>query len=251
MATHLEVINLAFQHLAMKPSLTTANTTVQMAAALSAWDLALEDTLRAGWSFATVVELLELDSDYTPLSWTYAYKYPDNCLMMWSVYSEATVKGNKDNGEKFRVLHNPDHENALAWLTATAYAAGGFAKNTNIYECLLAHTSTATFATDLLAGDWGLYTPVPRSVIVTNCEDAYGEYTYYVDDPALFDSAFVNAMSHRLAAELAHPLNGDKELAKTEIGIYNALISEAGRLSSVENNDNNQSEGVSGFVDSR
>jgi len=87
--------------------------------------------------------------------------------------------------------------------------------------------------------------------IVTDCSDAYIRYTYYVTDTDLYDSSFVNAFSHRLAAEIAMPLNGDREIAKAEITIFNNQISEAQRHASYENNETHEANEKANFVDAR
>ncbi len=71
-------------------------------------------------------------------------------------------------------------------------------------------------------------------VILTDVDDAYAEFTYNLTDTTLFDSSFVVAFSHRLASDLAINLNGDKEMARGEIIVYNGLISEAKRMSKLE-----------------
>lgn len=85
-----------------------------------------------------------------------------------------------------------------------------------------------------------LYDPTSKTkVVLTDTALAYGEYTFYVDDTSKFDQFFVTALSHRLASELAIILNGDAEMAKTQIAIFNTMISEAERMNSYENNDIN------------
>lgn len=80
-------------------------------------------------------------------------------------------------------------------------------------------------------------------------ETAYAEYTYLVTDTTLFDTTFTEAFSHVLAANLAVQLDGDQEMAKSQLAIWNTLNSEAERMSAYENNiikaDNNP------FVDAR
>ncbi len=81
-----------------------------------------------------------------------------------------------------------------------------------------------------------LYDPVNnQKVIVTDCEDAYGEFTYNLTDTALFDATFIDAFAYKIAAELAIALNNDKESAKSLIALFNGVISEAERMSTYEN----------------
>lgn len=81
------------------------------------------------------------------------------------------------------------------------------------------------------------------NVIVTNYGPVtanvgpYVEYTYYLDatKAALYDSAFVNMLSFRLAAALAMPLNADPDMAVNMTKIFQNQMSEAQRQSSYEN----------------
>lgn len=80
-----------------------------------------------------------------------------------------------------------------------------------------------------------------QRVILTNCQNAYIEYTYYVTDTTMFDPSFVTMLSYRLAAALAMPLNADSEQAKEMTAVFANQMSEAQRMSSYENNiDNGQ-----------
>ncbi len=88
-----------------------------------------------------------------------------------------------------------------------------------------------------------------QRVIATDVEDAYGEYTYYVTDPAIFDHAFVVAFSHRMAAEIAMALTGNAELATLQISLFNGAISEAARLA--REGDKPKLNPPNRFVDSR
>ena len=63
--------------------------------------------------------------------------------------------------------------------------------------------------------------------IATDVEEAFAEYTYKVTDTTQFDAAFVQALSSKLAAALAMPLTGDKQLAQMMAANYAQAISEA------------------------
>jgi hypothetical protein len=97
-----------------------------------------------------------------------------------------------------------------------------------------------------------MYDPNTNQIIIeTDCADAYAEYTYLVTDVTKYDSYFITALSHRLATELAMPLNGDKEMAETQIKIFNDQISEAHRHSSYENLETHEANEQSAIVDAR
>lgn len=87
--------------------------------------------------------------------------------------------------------------------------------------------------------------------IVTDIVDAYIEYTYYIEVVTLFSDYFISSLSRRLAAELAVPLNGDKDMAKENMDIFNNLIREAYRHDSSESYEDTQSNESSSFIDAR
>ena len=87
--------------------------------------------------------------------------------------------------------------------------------------------------------------------IVTDIEDAYIEYTYYVTTTTLFDSAFVIAFSYRLAAALAKPLNGDDKQGAAMKEVYEDAISEAKRHDAGNRYEKHEGNTKSNFVDAR
>ena len=87
--------------------------------------------------------------------------------------------------------------------------------------------------------------------IVTDIKTAHIEYTYLVETVTLFDSYFVSTLARRLAAELAIPLNGDKEMAKEQITVFNTLISEAERHNASESHEAHEGNEKSEIIDSR
>ncbi len=87
--------------------------------------------------------------------------------------------------------------------------------------------------------------------IVTDIEDAYIEYTYNLDNPALFDSVFVIAFALRLAAELAVPLTGDDKKADFLTSLANNAIGEAKRLDSTNKHESHDGNTKSNFVEAR
>lgn len=97
-----------------------------------------------------------------------------------------------------------------------------------------------------------LYDPINSAkVLVTNVQDALGEYTFDVTDPQYYDSTFVTMLSYRLAAAMAMPLTGDPQLAVTMMQTFTTMMSEAERMSSYENNPDHIKEGTSAFIDAR
>jgi len=202
LTSQTEIINLALGHIGQKPVMDITEKSSQADAALKIWNSCLKETLQNhDWTFATIVQTLDLHATYDPepAGYLFAYTYPSNCLALWHVFNSETI--DKTLGERYRVLYDP---------------------TTKV------------------------------KVILTDCELAYGEYTFYVDDTSLFDSFFVTALSHRLASDLAIKLNGDAEMAKGQIMIFNTMISEAERMNSYENDDvNDHQEERSPLIQSR
>lgn len=87
-------------------------------------------------------------------------------------------------------------------------------------------------------------------VILTNCENAYAEFTYKISDTNLFDANFATVLAYRIAADIAMPLNADPQQATAMIQIFNGMMSDAQRMAKYENY---QAEGPtsSSFEDSR
>lgn len=97
-----------------------------------------------------------------------------------------------------------------------------------------------------------LYDPANNQIVlVTDLVDAYAEYAYDVTDTTKFDPSFVTALSHRLAAEVAFPLNGDKDMAKEQIILFNGLVSEGKRDDDGERKVTHPQNEQSGFIDAR
>jgi hypothetical protein len=83
----------------------------------------------------------------------------------------------------------------------------------NVYRCTSAHTA-GTFATDLAANRWVLWTGGVLCI----------EYISRETDATKFDSGFVEALSTLLAAKLAVPLADDLNKAKLLTSEADALL---------------------------
>ncbi len=73
-----------------------------------------------------------------------------------------------------------------------------------------------------------------QKVIVANYDDAYINYTYLVDNPALYDHSFVMALSFLLAAQVAKPLTANDDIAKLMMQFYISLVGDAARINDGE-----------------
>jgi hypothetical protein len=202
MASQLNIINLALNHIAQTPitaSQLAANSTIQTQTALRVWEFAREETLRAyNWAFAKVQVALTVTTDYDPAVFTYAYVYPANCVAIRKINVQTGI--DKAISEEFEIMYDTANE-AIR--------------------------------------------------IVTDVEDAYAEYTYDLDTPSLFDSAFVTAFALRLAAEMAIPLNGDPKQAEALAKLAANSSSDAKRLDSNSKRESHDGNETNNFVDAR
>jgi hypothetical protein len=71
-------------------------------------------------------------------------------------------------------------------------------------------------------------------IILTNCVDAYGEYTFDLSDTTLWSPTFIDAFSYVLAGKMAPQLTGDDSIGDSLIKKGLIATSEAERMSSYE-----------------
>lgn len=74
-------------------------------------------------------------------------------------------------------------------------------------------------------------------IIYTNQPEAQLLYVGKITDPNMFDSLFSDALSWRLAAELAMPLSASGDLGNKALQMYNAVILSAGARSMNESEE--------------
>ena len=89
-----EICNMALRYIGVRPVNNVESDTSAAAVELKAfWDLAVESTLRLNdWNFATKIIALAEIADEKCLGWDYAYMYPADCIMAWSVETESSVR---------------------------------------------------------------------------------------------------------------------------------------------------------------
>lgn len=73
-----------------------------------------------------------------------------------------------------------------------------------------------------------------KRIIVTNQEDAVLEYTVQVTDTTQFDPLFVDALSYKLAAELAMPLTRSVPITQAMLSLYMNRVAQATTIDSRE-----------------
>jgi hypothetical protein len=72
--------------------------------------------------------------------------------------------------------------------------------------------------------------------LLTDKEDAEIEYIFDCRDPSMFDDKFIEALSYKLASELAMPVKGSPELMSNYMNVYQTFVDQAATLSSEERN---------------
>jgi len=130
----------------------------------------------------------------------------------------------------------------LHWLFAYTYPANCLAMNKVYNEGTVDPTVGEEFRE--------VYHPTTNEkIIVTNCDLAYGEYTFDLTDTTLFDASFVKTLEYRLAADLAAPLVRNKELEDSMDKKFIISASECARYNAYE--QKNATKQKSSFVDAR
>jgi len=132
--------------------------------------------------------------------WSYAYAYPSDCLAPRLIYD--------DNGA----------------LTGTSYDA-----DLDVYK------QVGKIEYEVRSN-----TTLDQVMLLTDKEDAILIYTAKVENPTMFSSSFVDAISWRLAADLAYPMNTDKKLSDQMNNKYLVSIGKSKQSSS--NLDNKKPE---------
>lgn len=204
MASVIEICNLALSNIRAGSinSLTEASLAAQQCKLKYPFirDQVLRD---APWQFARKVEpLAQLSLDV--FNWAYAYQYPSDCLNIR------------------KLILNIENINQGTGDTVSRYR-----------RPLESQLSLDTYAVQYEVQNEG-----GNKIIVANDAELRAEYTLRVEDPNLYDSQFIMALSHLLAAELAIPLVGaelGRQLKSDNLQLYGNYINSA-----VANNMNEQ-----------
>jgi hypothetical protein len=86
-------------------------------------------------------------------------------------------------------------------------------------------------------------------LLVSNITPAIAEYTADVEDSSLFDDSFIESFAWKLAAELAQPLTGNKDLGVFMIQMYKGSLGGSQVSNMAENN--NQTTRKSSYLQAR
>ncbi len=137
------------------------------------YDNVLDGVLRRfAWGFAARMLELALIADADRGKYRYAYRVPEDCVMVRRLYDKGFVYYPRDN--KFKVVGDKDGK-----------------------------------------------------ILLTDIEGAVIEYTAKIKDTELFDAMFVEALSWKLAGEMAFSLTGNLQLQQSCLEMYNGILREA------------------------
>jgi len=170
--------------------------------------------LTGSWTWANKSAVLTAETLWPEFKWTYAYTLPSDCLRIYRVNDTEARTPEAPWEIQGAQLLTDDESEAPAWLTGRTYAVGhAVTHQSQVYRCLIAHTA-GTFATDLAANRWVLWTGGVLCI----------EYISKVTDPTKFDSGFVETLSTLLAAKLAVPLADDLDKSRLLTAEADALL---------------------------
>jgi len=170
--------------------------------------------LTGSWTWANKSAVLTAETLWPEFKWTYAYTLPSDCLRIYRVNDTEARTPEAPWEIQGAQLLTDDESEAPAWLTGRTYAVGhAVTHQSQVYRCLIGHTA-GTFATDLAANRWVLWTGGVLCI----------EYISKVTDPTKFDSGFVETLSTLLAAKLAVPLADDMDKARLLTAEADALL---------------------------
>lgn len=213
----LGVVNKALMFLGMSDIVSLADDSESAHQANKIYNNTLTSLLRSHhWKFATFIQIPALlsypafdptnDSTGNPLpGWEYLYAYPSNCL-------------------KIRRLFDPSACGSLGGVGFVSYTY--FPDFTEYYD----QFKDTLFRWEIVQTPSAPYV----KAIAAHVSPAYLEYTILVADPTQWDQYFYDAMVCSLAAQLAHPLTGNTELATQAQQQLTVIISEAKRIDSEE-----------------
>lgn len=159
LTSQTEIINFALGHIGQKPVMDITEKSAQSNAALKIWNSCLKETLQNhDWSFATIIQALDLHATYdpAPAGYLFAYAYPANCLALWHVFNSETI--DKTLGIRYRVLYDPTSLTKVV-VTDAALAVGEYtfwvddtSKFDNFFITALSHRLASELAM-ILNGD--------------------------------------------------------------------------------------------------
>jgi hypothetical protein len=231
--SQVNIINLALGHLKNRPISSISESSVQALAANNCYEISRREALRSHqWEFATAIIPLALSATYeTAADWA---------------AGEAYVVGNVVIYNTLYYRCNTAHTSSAAFSTDEANWSDGSSYYSGKWLYAYSYPSNCVAL-------WSVYnegtinkkkgeqyrvvydTVNAGKVILTDCSEAMGEYTYDLEDTTLFSADFITAFAYRLAADMAPALTGDDSIANDMLKKFMLAISEAKRISAYEN----------------
>lgn len=206
MADKTSIFNAALNKLPVQT--VTSDTEVSVAAETLSrlWDDTRKELLRQkNWSFATVIQELNVSSVTPPSEWVYAYVYPPKAVEVFKVYNSVFIASPLLRDDVFT---NP--------LFQPITDVKNYLKFGEPFRKLFDPATNALY-------------------LASNCQSASVEYVYDVPDPSIWDASFVEVMTWLLASKAAMPLTGDQNLALAMATGYTNALSIAKKQDANEN----------------
>lgn len=216
MPSSVDICNLALSHINAPPiqSLTEKNRQARECNRL--YELTRDAVLSEfPWNFAEKQKNLAEVSGVTFSGWDYVYTYPSDCLTALEIYNPVPRKTYTDG-----------------YYQNGAYIEGAVKVQSDKIQFEI-KTSDAK----------------DKRYICTNEEQAELIYTARVEDANIFSSSFIDALSWRLAADLAMPLKGSLQLHERMLRVYEAKLGRTRALNANEGHEPPDS--VSSYVVAR
>jgi len=233
MPSQLNIVNLALGHIKCRALTSMAESSVQAVAANNCYEIARREALRRYTPpWATCVKALALNATYMAFStWTAG-----------TAYVVGSLVKNGDSYYRCVIAHTASAAfvtDAANWSASSELYAGrwefAYTYPSNCVAMNLVYnegTANKSKGEDFRE----VYDDVNNAkIIVTNCEDALGEYTFDLEDTTLYDAVFIKVFSYILAAGMCPALVSDDTLADKMLQLADVALNEGRRLNSYEN----------------
>jgi hypothetical protein len=216
MASAVDICNLALSHIGV-PTIQALTESNRQARECSRLYPLLRDAVLSEfpWNFARRRVVLALVSGEEVSGWTFVYAYPSDCLRALEIY-------------------NP--------LTTQTYTDGQYVSGQLI-------ESIVKVKSDKIKFEIAVNEAKNQRLILTDQEAAELIYTARVEDTNLFSSSFIDALSWRVAADLAIPLKGKMPLQQQMLAVYEAKLGKSRQANANEHFE--PPSGVSSYVTAR
>jgi len=216
MANEVDICNLALSHIGGL-SIQSLNESNRQARECKRLYPVLRDAVQAEfpWNFARKRVTLALLSGEEVSGWDYAYIYPTDCLNALEIY-------------------NP--------LTTQTYTDGMYISGQLVESLVKVKSDKIKFEVAVNAAK-------DTRMILSDQEAAELIFTARIEDANLFSPSFVDALSWRLAADLAMPLKGKASLHQQMMAMYASKLGMSRQANANEGFE--PPSGVSAYVTAR